>query len=276
MTTGTTAGSRLAGDRGDDRGDGTNPRWRVPWRVEGTRSEAPEDRGWTASWQRPGRSRFWSVLALLLAVNYLLSALALAPPKRLEVPYNLFREQVAQGNVAEVVASGDRIDGRFEEPVSYPEPGSEGGDDRPGSRDDQPRTDTLFTTERPSFADDGLIDLLLDNDVVVNAEPPDAVPLWRQLLLGFGPTILLVALLVWFARRSAAASGMGLGLGRSKAQRYTPRDGAAHDLRGRRGHRRGRAGGRRDRRLPARPGPLPPPRCHGPQGGAALWAARHR
>ena len=221
MTTGTSAPARRADDAARD-GAGGSGRWRVPWRVEGRRPDSQKENSWAASWQRPGGSRFWTALALLLAVNYLLSALALAPPERIEVPYTLFREQVAGGNVAEVVATGDRIQGRFEEAVTYepaPRP------DEPASRDHQPRTGTLFTTQRPSFADDGLIDLLLDNDVVVNAEPPDEVPVWRQLLLGFGPTILFVALLVWLARRSAGAAGMGFGLGRSKAQRYTPEAG---------------------------------------------------
>ncbi len=230
MTTGAARGGRCAADpevRRDTPADGAaaGPRWRVPWRVEGARPHPQDDKGWAASWQRPGGSRFWTILALLLAVNYLVSALALAPPQRLEVPYTLFREQVQRGNVAEVVATGDRIQGRFEEAVTYPEGEEQQSEPSGGVRQQQPRTGTLFTTQRPSFADDGLIDLLVEEDVVVNAEPPDRVAVWQQLLFGFGPTILLVALLVWFARRSAGAAGMGLGLGRSKAQRYTAETG---------------------------------------------------
>jgi cell division protease FtsH len=229
MTTGTGGGGRsVTGDPGARRApadDAAGTRWRVPWRVEGARPDPQDDKGWAASWQRPGGSRFWTVLALLLALNYLLSALALAPPQRLEVPYTLFREQVQRGNVAEVVATGDRIEGRFEEAVTYPEPGDRQEEPATGAREQQPRTGILFTTQRPSFADDELIELLLEEEVVVNAEPPDQVAVWQQLLFGFGPTILLVALLVWLARRSASAAGMGFGLGRSKAQRYTPEAG---------------------------------------------------
>ena len=57
------------------------------------------------------------------------------------------------------------------------------------------------------------MNLLLREDVTVNAEPPDRVPVWQQLVFGFGPTILLVALLVWLARRSAGAAALGGGLG---------------------------------------------------------------
>lgn len=86
---------------------------------------------------------------------------------------------------------------------------------------EQPPSATLFSTQRPTFADDGLMDLLLEEGVTVDAEPPDRVPLWQQLVLGFGPTLVLVALLVWLARR-AGPSGLGAGLGRSKARRYSP------------------------------------------------------
>ncbi|MFP5219366.1 MAG: ATP-dependent metallopeptidase FtsH/Yme1/Tma family protein, partial [Actinomycetes bacterium] len=215
-------------ERGNEPADRGGAETERPWRVEGARSDEPAERGWAASWQRPGGSRFWVAVAVLLALNYLLSALALAPPERIEVPYTVFREQVERGNVAEVVAAGDRIEGRFAEPVTYPEPGASDDDPTPDARtgaDRRPSTGTLFTTRRPSFADDGLIDLLLENDVVVNAEPPDGAPVWQQLLLGFGPTLLLVALFIWLARRTAGAAGGAFGLGKSKAHRYTPETG---------------------------------------------------
>ena len=224
---------RDTGRHGDDAGA---PRWRPPWRVEGERPDSGSG-PWADSWRRPGGSRFWLVLAGLLVLNWLLSGLLLAPPQRLEVPYTFFRDQVQAGNVAEVTTTGDTIEGRFERAVTYPvedaEPQDDGGPDREVSAEleralgEPPRSGTLFTTQRPSFADDGLMDLLLREDVTVNAEPPDRVPVWQQLVLGFGPTILLVALLVWLARRSAAAGlGGGLGLGRSKARRYSPETGS--------------------------------------------------
>ncbi len=209
---------------------GSSPRWRPPWRVEGERPDTESDR-WADSWRRPGGGRFWLVLAGLLALNWVLSGLLLAPPQRLEVPYTFFREQVVEGNVAEVRTIGDTIEGRFEEAVTFPPEaqgrGGEGQEPQPPEPGQvlggQPRSGTLFATQRPSFADDGLMGLLLREDVTVNAEPPDRVPVWQQMLFGFGPTILLVALLVWLARRSAGAAGLGgVGLGRSKARRYSP------------------------------------------------------
>ncbi|MDT4994898.1 MAG: cell division protease FtsH, partial [Actinoplanes sp.] len=61
----------------------------------------------------------------------------------------------------------------------------------------------------------------------VNAKPPDApAPVWQQLLVGFGPTLLLVGLLIWFMRRAAAGAGAGIGgFGRSRAKLYQPEGG---------------------------------------------------
>jgi cell division protease FtsH len=53
------------------------------------------------------------------------------------------------------------------------------------------------------------------------------VPLWQQLLIGFGPALLFLALIVWFYRRAASGGGLGGlgGLGRSRARRYEPESG---------------------------------------------------
>ena len=83
---------------------------------------------------------------------------------------------------------------------------------------------TNFDTHRPSFANDNLFQLLQQNGVVVNAKLPGGSPLWRQLLVGLLPTLLLVGLLLWGARglRSAAGLGGTGTLGRSRARRYDP------------------------------------------------------
>ena len=65
----------------------------------------------------------------------------------------------------------------------------------------------------PTFADpDELSKLLQDNDVIVQAKPINAGGLLVNILLGFGPVILLVGLFVFLARRAGAGGGMG-GLG---------------------------------------------------------------
>ena len=85
---------------------------------------------------------------------------------------------------------------------------------------------TRFSTHRPQFAaDDNLWELLTSKNVQVSAEPPPGPSLLERVLLGFGPTLLLVGLFVLLARRaSAGAAGLG-GFGSSRARRYEPEQG---------------------------------------------------
>jgi cell division protease FtsH len=82
----------------------------------------------------------------------------------------------------------------------------------------------LFKTEIPAFADTDALSLLLQKKkVVVNAQPlSTSAPWWESVLIGFGPTILLVGLLVWVSRRAGNVQGMLGAFGRSRARRYEP------------------------------------------------------
>ena len=194
-----------------DRGRSTNAADQVPWRVEGAR----RDGGQTPP-PRPRLfgPRFWMLLLGLLVLNWVLSALLVRPPDRTEVPYTLFRAQVEAGNVASVTGIEDAIDGQFKNPVRVPV-------------DDQEQEVTRFSTRRPEFAaDDNLWELLTDKNVQVSAEPPPGPSLLERLLLGFGPTLLLVGLFVLLARRAGGGAAAGLGgFGRSRARRYEPETG---------------------------------------------------
>jgi cell division protease FtsH len=177
-----------------------------PWRVEGSRKPVARPP------RPPWRARsFWLVLIALLVINYFLGA-ALAPGTgRVDVPYSFFRSQVQAGNVADVESKNDEIQGTFKKATRYPP-------------SDQGKEVTRFQSVRPSLGDDGLLTLLLDKGVSVNAKPlQQGRSWWETLLVGFGPTLLLVGLFVLMARRAAAAGG-GLGglggLGRSRAKRY--------------------------------------------------------
>src|SRR5205823_2129624 len=57
-----------------------------------------------------------------------------------------------------------------------------------------------------------------------NAQAPPGPSLLTRVLLGFGPTLLLIGLLFAAARRTAMGGGLGGigGIGRSRAQRYEP------------------------------------------------------
>ncbi len=109
----------------------------------------------------------------------------------------------------EISSESSSLQGEFKAKVRYPA-GKDGQDA------------TRFATEIPAFANtDQLSKLLQDKGVTINAKKADAGPsLFTSLLLGFGPTILLVVLFVVLMRRAAAQAGGGLSsFGRSRARR---------------------------------------------------------
>ncbi|MGH2848691.1 MAG: ATP-dependent zinc metalloprotease FtsH [Thermoleophilaceae bacterium] len=151
--------------------------------------------------------RFLAILAALFLLNWVIVNIFAPAEERISVPYNpTFLEQVRAGNVKEISSRGDTVQGEFDEPVEYE------GDEA-----------TQFETEFPTFADDReLSELLTDENVTINAEPPDSRSLLETILFSFGPTILLVALFVFLMRRAAGAGGAGgmLGqFGRTRARR---------------------------------------------------------
>jgi cell division protease FtsH len=160
----------------------------------------------------PGGRRFWWFLLGLLALNIVLGQLIpSSADRRINVPYTFFRDQVTAGNVTEVNARADVIQGKFRKSTKFEDKG--------------PKKD--FQTVRPVFAqDDELLKLLLSKHVEVNARPIDeGRSFLATLLISFGPTLLIFGLLIYFLRRSAAAAGGGaLALGRSKAKRYDASD----------------------------------------------------
>jgi cell division protease FtsH len=190
--------------------DDSAPPERPPWRVtpppERSGGGAPEGSG-----GGPGLGRRTGIVVLvivaLLGLNYWIASMAVQPHERVQVPYSpFFLQQARAGNVKEITSTGTTVQGTFRSPVRYE-----------GTRT------TEFSTEIPEFANnDALSKLLQSEHVVVNAKPLDTGPsLWATLLFGFGPTLLLVLLMVWFFRRVASLGGGPLGsFTRSRARRY--------------------------------------------------------
>ena len=178
-----------------------------PWRVEGMPDGKQDQQDDRRNWPR-----FWLILLGLLIINWILTS-ALLGATRPTVPYTYFLGQLNANNVQTVTSTGNTIQGTFRHQVTYP----------PGSADAQPVQQ--FTTERPTYADDSLFQKLRVNGVTINANPPNrGTPLWEELLLWFGPALLLGGLLAWWWRNSGGnlgSLGMG-GMGRSRARRYDP------------------------------------------------------
>ena len=163
------------------------------------------------------RSRsFIAILIGLLVVNLVIAFVTGGPADRERIPYQpFFVDQVGAGNVQEISSQGDSIEGELESEATYDPPG-----------DAEPVQVTSFETEVPAFIDPAeLTKSLAEQDVVINAEPPDTGrSLLPTLLLGFLPTILLVGFFVWLYRRQMGSGGGGGvlgGFGRSTARRAT-------------------------------------------------------
>jgi cell division protease FtsH len=191
------------------------PRDQRGWQV----APAPDGRGMPEQHKPspPHRLRgFWIFVLVLLAVNWI-SVLAFQPPgqPRVKVPFSpYFLQQMQAGDVKSISSTGDTIQGTFKTKVRYP----------PSNAKATPTT--LFSTQVPAFWNNqSLTALLQSKGVQVNAQNPNpGTSLLAEILLGFGPTLLLVGLFVLFARRAARSGGMGaLGnFGRSQARRVDP------------------------------------------------------
>ena len=191
------------------------PRDQRGWRV----APAPDGRGAPdpPAPRPPHRSRgfIWFVVALLV-LN--LSSVLLFSPRgqaRVNVPFSpYFLSQLQAGQVSSIAAKGDTVQGTFKSPVRYP------------AADRKATPTTLFATQVPTFwNNDQLTALLRSQRVQVDAQSTtQSTPLIVSVLLGFGPTLLIVGLFILFARRAAKGGAMGaLGnFGRSQARRIDP------------------------------------------------------
>jgi cell division protease FtsH len=193
------------------------PRDKRGWHV----APAPDGRGMPEqapsgppAHRRPGF--LWFVL-VLIALNWL-SLLVFQPSgqPRVRIPFNpTFLSDVQAGQVKSISSKGDTIEGKFTAKLRYP------------ASDKKATPTTLFATQVPSFWNNTQLSALLQSkNVEINAQPTTTSrSLLAELLLGFGPTLLIVGLFVLIARRAAKAGGpMGaLGnFGRSQARRVDP------------------------------------------------------
>jgi cell division protease FtsH len=155
-------------------------------------------------------------VALLLALNFG-SARLLSPvgPPRVPIPFTpSFLTQVQAGHVSSIATRGDTIEGTFKATQRFPTAAASS------------TPTTLFSTQVPVFWNTNQLSALLQaRGVRINAQSTtQTASVTAQLLLGFGPTLLIVGLFVLVARRAARSGGLGGlgGFGRSKARRVDP------------------------------------------------------
>ncbi|MGH7665879.1 MAG: ATP-dependent zinc metalloprotease FtsH [Candidatus Dormibacteria bacterium] len=152
--------------------------------------------------------RSWMPLLVILVLNVLIVNVFLAPSshKTLTIPYSAFVTDVGNNDVVSITASSGTILGTFRHPT--------------GSSAKAKTKAKYFTTQVPSFGGHGLEALLQKHSVTVNAQST-LTPFWEELLLSFGPTLLIVVAFLYLMRRAAASAGGGLfSMGRSQARLY--------------------------------------------------------
>jgi cell division protease FtsH len=209
-------------------GEGGGPRGRPPegrdshgerqpdgWRVH----PGPDGRG-TPVPPSPRAPRPWLSLALivlflgLLVGDFLFATIRNPSPPRVTIPYSpTFLAQVKAGNVVSISAKGAALQGTFRDEVRYPADSSTA------------EPTTLFATQVPQFANNGvLLSLLQTKGVVVKAKPTSTgSSALVTLLFTFGPVLLLVGLFMTVMRRGGGGGVGGMNaFGRSRAKRVEP------------------------------------------------------
>ena len=127
-------------------------------------------------------SFLWLSAAIFLMFLWLQDS---GQPQQQELAYSEFKEAVLSGQVSEVTLQNEEIRGQFTDSGSS----QFSSDTGPASRS--------FITVRPPVEDTELLALLERQEVTIRGARSGR-PWWQELILGFLPWILLLALMFWF------------------------------------------------------------------------------
>src|SRR6476646_1897764 len=184
--------------------------FRLPWEAKkddpGFKVHPAADGRGAPAGPRYPRRRFWPLLIVLLVVNYWIASTLPDKPARAHIAYSpQFLHEVQASNVSLVTITDQKIEGEFKSSVTVDK-----------------KKFTRFTTNQPALpTDDTLLALLKSKNVEINAKAPDSGRgLLASILLGFGPTLLILGIIIFALRRTAAGGGALGNFGRSKARRY--------------------------------------------------------
>ncbi len=160
------------------------------WRSEGVAGSTKESGGRKRSWRRIFVMGF--VLWILSFVIFSWMQQTLNPI--VSLPYNEYYSQLTSDNVKTVASRGDTIEGELRSAITYD-----------GVKSHQ------FITERPTWAEDNMAQVLSQNNVKITAVSPitRSNPL-LTLLFSFLPIILLVGFWYWMMSRQMKGGPGGL------------------------------------------------------------------
>jgi len=159
-------------------------------------------------------------MVVLLVLDLFISSRALSPNSPVKVPYSpTFIAQLKDHNVKSVnseaaASAGGSLSGTFRKAVRYP-------DNSTG------KTSKNFTTYIPLYYERQQLNSLLTADgATQNASNPNkGTSLLEEIVVGFGPWLLLMAVFFFVMRRMGSGAGGGMmSFGRSRARRVEAAD----------------------------------------------------
>ena len=153
-------------------------------------------------------SFLWLSAAIFLAFMWLQDS---STPKLQELAYSEFKTAVANNQISEVTLKEETITGLF----------SDQGRTSLSSGDTSQGSSPGFNTIRPPMDDPELLTLLEAHDITIRAQSSGLL-WWQELIRGFLPWILLLALMYWFwgsAQKRMMQGGGMFNHGQSKARR---------------------------------------------------------
>jgi len=136
---------------------------------------------------------FWVVVGLFMMLLFNMFTFQGQVPDE-EVRFSEFVAKVEQGDVREVTIRGTYLTGLFKNGKQF----------------------KTYTVEYPE-----LVKLLRDNDVAINAKPPDESPWYMTLLVTWGPFVLFLGLWFFLMRQMQVGGNKAMSFGRSRARMLT-------------------------------------------------------
>ena len=138
----------------------------------------------------------WVLISLAMVILFNLFSKPITQQQHLA--YSDFLAQVDRGEIREVIIQNNTITGRTQD-------------------------DRSFQTYAPE--DFGLVNHLLERQVLIRAEPPEDAPILLSLLISWFPMILLIAVWIYFMRQMQGGNGKAMSFGRSRARMMTQEHG---------------------------------------------------
>jgi cell division protease FtsH len=173
----------------------------------------------------PSRRMFWGWWLIWMVGLLIWNIFTFTrPSSSVSVPYSTFVTHIRAGDISAVHVTGDSISGRFTHPYSPPAPRATGSPAaHPASAPAKIPAASYsdFTTTFPAaIGDTRLIPLLEAHHVTLDVSPV-TVPWFLQLLITWGPMLLLVGVFLWISARAGRGLTDKLGFGKVKAKRYS-------------------------------------------------------